>query len=73
MLLGTLALLAAGSVYWIYVSAIIAGLVWGQTMPLQGLISADVFGLRRLGTLMAMQTSMGNVALAIGPSPPPPA
>ena len=67
MLLGTLALLAAGSVYWIYVSAIIAGLVWGQTMPLQGLISADVFGLRRLGTLMAMQTSMGNVALAIGP------
>ena len=67
MLLGTLALLSAGSVYWIYVSAIIAGLVWGQAMPLQGLISADVFGLRRLGTLMAMQTSMGNVALAIGP------
>jgi len=67
MLLGTLALLAAGPVWWIYLSAIIAGLVWGQTMPLQGLIASDVFGLRRLGTLMAMQTSMGNVALAIGP------
>ena len=67
MLLGTLALLAAGPMFWIYLSAIIAGLVWGQTMPLQGLIASDVFGLRRLGTLMAMQTSTGNVALAIGP------
>jgi len=54
-------------IYWIYLSAIIAGLVWGQTMPLQGLIASDVFGLRRLGTLMALQTAMGNVALAIGP------
>ena len=60
-------LLAAGPIYWIYLSAIIAGLVWGQTMPLQGLIASDVFGLRRLGTLMALQTAMGNVALAIGP------
>ncbi len=67
MLLGTLALLAAGPIWWIYLSAIIAGLVWGQTMPLQGLIASDVFGLRRLGTLMALQTAMGNVALAIGP------
>ena len=67
MLLGTLALLAAGPIFWIYLSAIIAGLVWGQTNPLQGLIAADVFGLRRLGTLMALQTSVGNVALAIGP------
>lgn len=67
ILLGTLALLAAGPIYWIYLSAIIAGLVWGQTMPLQGLIASDVFGLRRLGTLMALQTAMGNVALAIGP------
>ena len=67
MLLGTLALLAAGPIFWIYLSAIVAGLVWGQTMPLQGLIASDVFGLRRLGTLMALQTAMGNVALAIGP------
>ena len=67
MLLGTFALIAAGPIYWIYLSAIIAGLVWGQTMPLQGLIASDVFGLRRLGTLMALQTAMGNVALAIGP------
>ena len=67
MLLGTLALLAAGPLFWIYLSAVIAGLVWGQTMPLQGLIAADVFGLRRLGTLMALQTAIGNAALAIGP------
>lgn len=67
MMLGTLALLAAGPVWWIYLSAIIAGLVWGQTMPLQGLIASEVYGLRRLGTLMAIQTSAGNVALAIGP------
>ena len=67
MLLGTLSLLAAGPLVWIYLSAVIAGLVWGQTMPLQGLIASDIFGLRRLGTLMAMQTAMGNVALAIGP------
>ncbi len=67
MLLGTLALLAAGPLFWIYLSAVIAGLVWGQMMPLQGLIASDVFGLRRLGTLMALQTAIGNVALAIGP------
>ena len=67
MLVGTLALLAAGPLLWIYLSAVIAGLVWGQMMPLQGLISSDVFGLRRLGTLMALQTAIGNVALAIGP------
>ena len=67
MLLGTLCLLAAGPLWWIYLSAIIAGLVWGQTMPLQGLIASEVYGLRRLGTLMAIQTSAGNVALAIGP------
>ena len=67
MLIGTLALLAAGQLFWIYLSAVIAGLVWGQMMPLQGLISSDVFGLRRLGTLMALQTAIGNVALAIGP------
>lgn len=67
MLVGTLALLAAGPLFWIYLSAVIAGLVWGQMMPLQGLISSDVFGLRRLGTLMALQTAIGNVALAIGP------
>ena len=57
MLIGTVALLAAGPLFWIYLSAVIAGLVWGQMMPLQGLISSDVFGLRRLGTLMALQTS----------------
>ncbi|MXX32962.1 MAG: MFS transporter [Chloroflexi bacterium] len=67
MLLGTLCLLAAGPLWWIYLSAIIAGLVWGQTMPLQGLIASEVYGLRRLGTLMAIQTAAGNVALAIGP------
>ena len=67
MLLGTLALLAAGPLVWIYLSAVIAGLVWGQTMPLQGLIASDIFGLRRLGTLMALQTAVGNIALAVGP------
>ncbi len=67
MLLGTLALIAAGPLFWIYLSAVIAGLVWGQMMPLQGLISSDIFGLRRLGTLMALQTALGNVALAVGP------
>ena len=67
MLLGTLALLAAGPLVWIYLSAVIAGLVWGQMMPLQGLIASDIFGLRRIGTLMALQTAIGNVALAIGP------
>lgn len=67
MLLGTLALLTAGPLFWIYLSAVIAGLVWGQTMPLQGLIASDIFGLRRIGTLMALQTAVGNIALAVGP------
>lgn len=67
MLLGTLALIAAGPIFWIWLSAIIAGLVWGQTMPLQGLIASDIFGLRRLGTLMAVMTATGSVCTAIGP------
>ena len=71
MTLGTAVLAAAewlpGGDVWIYVFAVLTGLVFGQLIPLQGLLSAEVFGLRRIGTFMAIQTVIGNLTMAAGP------
>ncbi len=71
MALGTAVLAAAewlpGGDVWIYLFAVLTGLVFGQLIPLQGLLSAEVFGLRRIGTFMAIQTVIGNLTMAAGP------
>lgn len=71
MTAGTLVLALAewlpGGTVWIYIFAVVTGLVFGQLIPLQGLLSAEVFGLRRIGTFMAIQTVVGNLTMAAGP------
>ena len=56
-----------GGTVWAYAFAAATGLVFGQLVPLQGLLSAEVFGLRRIGTFMAIQTVVGNLTMAAGP------
>ena len=71
MTLGTAVLAAAewlpGGTVWVYLFAVLTGLVFGQLVPMQGLLSAEVFGLRRIGTFMAIQTVVGNLTMAAGP------
>ena len=71
MTLGTAVLAAAewlpGGTVWVYLFAVLTGLVFGQLIPMQGLLSAEVFGLRRIGTFMAIQTVVGNLTMAAGP------
>ena len=71
MTVGTLVLVLAewlpGGTVWIYAFAVVTGLVFGQLIPMQGLLSAEVFGLRRIGTFMAIQTVVGNLTMAAGP------
>ena len=71
MTAGTLVLVLAewlpGGTAWAYAFAAVTGLVFGQLVPLQGLLSAEVFGLRRIGTFMALQTVVGNLTMAAGP------
>ena len=71
MTAGTLVLALAewlpGGTVWIYAFAVVTGLVFGQLVPMQGLLSAEVFGLRRIGTFMAIQTVVGNLTMAAGP------
>lgn len=67
MSVGTLALVAAGAVAWIWGFVVLNGLAFGSVSPLQGLYSAALFGPRRIGTLMGMQQVVFGVASAAGP------
>ena len=67
MTLGTLALVAAGSIAWVWVFVVLTGVAFGSISPLQGLYSAELYGQRRIGTLMGMQQVVLGVASALGP------
>ncbi|MFQ5956135.1 MAG: MFS transporter [Kiloniellales bacterium] len=67
MLLGVVALLAAGHISLVIVFAVVTGLAFGTLVPLHGLYAAEVFGERRIGTLMGAQTAVVSVAAAAGP------
>ena len=67
MVAGTLLLLAAGHLAFIWAFVILTGLTFGTIMPLQGLYSAEVFGDRKLGTLLGAQAVVISVAGAAGP------
>jgi MFS family permease len=67
MTLGTLALAIAGAIGWIWIFVVMTGLAFGSVAPLQGLYAADLYGQRRIGTLMGMQQVVLGVASAIGP------
>ncbi len=67
MTLGTLALVAAGVIAWVWVFVVLTGLAFGSVSPLQGLYSAELYGQRRIGSLLGMQQVVIGTASAAGP------
>lgn len=67
MAAGTLALVAAGPVGWVWGFVVLTGITFGSIAPLQGLYAADLYGRRRIGTLMGMQQVVFGTASAAGP------
>lgn len=67
MSLGTVALVAAGSIAWVWIFVVLNGLAFGSISPLQGLYSASLYGPRRIGTLLGMQSVVFGTSSALGP------
>lgn len=67
MTVGTLLLVLAGHIALVWAFVIITGFVFGTIVPLQGLYSAEVFGEKRLGTLLGAQAVVLALAGASGP------
>ncbi len=63
--IGTAALIPGGAFVWAFV--IVTGLAFGTVAPLQGLYAAELYGPRRIGTLMGMQQVVMSLATAAGP------
>jgi MFS family permease len=67
MSLGTIALVGAGSIAWVWIFVVLNGLAFGSISPLQGLYSATLYGPRRIGSLLGMQQVVLGTASALGP------
>lgn len=67
MAAGTLPLAIGGNLAWPLVFMLVTGLVFGTISPLQGLYAAEVYGTRRIGTLMGMQSLIVSLLSALGP------
>ncbi len=67
MTVGTLALVVAGAIAWVWIFVVFTGVAFGSISPLQGLYSADLYGQRRIGSLMGMQQLVLGTASAVGP------
>jgi MFS family permease len=67
MALGTLALVAAGSIAWVWVFVILNGAAFGSVAPLQGLYATELYGTARIGSLMGLQSMLLGAAGAAGP------
>ena len=67
MALGTAALVVAGAVPWVWIFVVMTGVAFGSVAPLQGLYAAELYGQRRIGTLMGMQQLIIGAASAAGP------
>jgi MFS family permease len=65
--IGTLALVGAGAIAWVWIFVVLTGVAFGSVSPLQGLYSAELYGQRRIGTLMGMQQVVTGAASAVGP------
>lgn len=62
---GTAALVGGVGGAWVFV--VVTGLAFGSLSPLQGLYAADLYGRRRIGTLLGMQQVVFGAAMALGP------
>lgn len=67
MAVGTAVLIAAGAVAWVWIFVVLTGVAFGSVAPLQGLYAAELYGQRRIGTLMGMQQLIIGAASAAGP------
>lgn len=67
MALGTLALVAAGTIAWVWVFVILNGAAFGSVAPLQGLYATELYGTARIGSLMGLQSMLLGAAGAAGP------
>ncbi len=67
MALGTAALMVAGVVAWVWAFVVLTGVAFGSVAPLQGLYASELYGQRRIGTLMGMQQLIIGTASAAGP------
>ncbi|NNE11418.1 MAG: MFS transporter [Ilumatobacter sp.] len=67
MTVGTVALIAAGAIAWVWIFVVLTGISFGSVSPLQGLYSAELYGQRRIGTLLGMQQVVTGFASAMGP------
>jgi MFS family permease len=67
MAAGIVPLAIGGELVWILLFMVVTGFVFGAISPLQGLYAADVYGERRIGTLMGIQSLIVSVVSATGP------
>jgi len=67
MAVGTIALVAAGTIAWVWIFVVLTGVAFGSIAPMQGLYSTELYGRRRIGTLMGMQQVILGGASAAGP------
>lgn len=67
MTAGTLALVAAGAIAWVWLFVVLTGVAFGSVSPLQGLYSAELYGQQRIGTLLGVQQVVTGFASAMGP------
>jgi len=67
MSVGTVALVLAGSIAWVWLFVVVTGLAFGSVAPLQGLYAAELYGHRRIGALLGMQQLVTGTATAVGP------
>ena len=67
MAVGTLPLAIGGQLGWLVVFMVLTGLAFGTISPLHGLYAAEVYGERRIGTLMGIQSFVVSLVSATGP------
>ena len=68
MAIGIVPLAVHGSIAWPLLFMLVTGLAFGAISPLQGLYAAEVFGERRIGTMMGVQSLVVSLVSATGPA-----
>jgi len=66
MTLATIWLFFSGEAWMFYLFAVLFGMTYGGVMPLQTLVSRELFGLRFLGAIMAVFHLLGIIGGSIG-------
>ncbi|MDP6607027.1 MAG: MFS transporter, partial [Dehalococcoidia bacterium] len=67
MTLGIVALMGAGAIPLVAVYVLLTGLAFGMYAPLTNLYAIEVYGERRMGTLLGVQRAVVGPAAALGP------